>query len=729
MENKKTTELMSRKSTLKSKLMAAVSMLLVSAIMVSVTTYAWFILSTAPEVKGMSTTVGSNGALEMALLTTDSATNMDEKIKSGVGDSIATSGDVTAANITWGNLVDLGDTSYGLDQITLYPAQLSGITGLSRTASALSYAVYGTDGRVANLDGMTESGVRNKNGSFVADTTSYGVRAIGRAVAADEIKKNFNDAKTEYETHSKNAVRYANGAFGDNLETLLSAAQTVYINRLQKTDYFSETKNILVALNDLKSAVEEMQLAVKSAIAADKNSKATNVTQSIAKAAIKDIALNDYQNDPVYGTIVKDLNTLYSSISEKITTAENYTKEDITNPDEPKHTPVSLDQFKPLLEALLGVEGDGQNEGTKMVFELKDESGKLIEKEDRTPWTITDYAELAAVSSRVKSLEAKIRYGLFKDMAHITGSISANINYNNIPGVGTVTAAEPVDKVAIDDAVAKLNMPQGTGGAEEAFIENYYGYAIDLAFRTNASNNKLMLSTKAQSRVSGNEVMGAGSTFTFDKDVAVDDAVVNALRVAFVDANGNVKGVAKLDKTAVADNAKQYALKMYAVTKLENGVLTFGAQTDEIMALPQSKAAMLTAIVYMDGTDLDNTVATGVTGKLNLQFCGSVNLTAMDYSGYNKGISLDGAVSTLEVGKTSGPITAKFNGADLTSPAQFSWKSSSEKVTVTATDGTKNTATITAASGATVGEEVTITVSYGNYSKTFTVRVIAAATP
>ena len=68
MENKKTTELMSRKSTLKSKLMAAVSMLLVSAIMVSVTTYAWFILSTAPEVKGMSTTVGSNGALEMALL-------------------------------------------------------------------------------------------------------------------------------------------------------------------------------------------------------------------------------------------------------------------------------------------------------------------------------------------------------------------------------------------------------------------------------------------------------------------------------------------------------------------------------------------------------------------------------------------------------------------------------------------------------------------------------------
>lgn len=729
MENKKTTELMSRKSTLKSKLMAAVSMLLVSAIMVSVTTYAWFILSTAPEVRGMSTTVGSNGALEMALLNTETGANMD-KIKAGVGDSIATSGNVTASNITWGNLVDLEDTSYGLDQITLYPAQLSGLTGLLRSASTLSYAVYGTDGRVANLDGMTESGVRDKDGSFIADSDSYGVRAIGQAIGANPIKKNFSDAVTAYNTNSKNAVNNANAAFStDNLKALLSAAQNVYyLDKNDKAKDYTDatTGTILPVLKSLNTAVEDMQLAVKSAIAAEQNSKATSAEDQIAKADIKNIDLNNdqYKNSALYGTIISDLNKLHDSLSEKISEAESYIPD-----EEHQNRKVTYDQFRPLIEALMGVDGSTSNpDNTKMVFELKDKDGQLIKNGDSDTWSITDGKKLLDVSDQIKSLIAKIRYGLYKDMADITGSMETQIEYNNIPGTATVTAKDKADKIEIDKAVKALKEPAGEGQAQ-AYIDNYYGYAIDLAFRTNASNNKLKLSTEAKSRVSGNEVMGAGSTFTFGKDVAVDDAVVNALRVAFVDADGNVKGVAKLDKTAVADNAKQYALKMYAVTKLENGVLTFGAQTDEIMALPQSKAAMLTAIVYMDGTDLDNTVATGVTGKLNLQFCGSVDLTAMDYSGYNKGISLDGAVSTLEVGATSGTITAKFNGADLTSPAKFAWASSSKKVTVTATGETMNTATITTAEGAVAGDEATITVSYGNYSKTFTVRVIAAATP
>ena len=150
MENKKTTELMSRKSTLKSKLMAAVSMLLVSAIMVSVTTYAWFILSTAPEVKGMSTTVGSNGALEMALRTEEDINN----ITSSVGDSSAKQS-VVEANKTWGNLVDLTDTSYGLSGITMYPARLNWDANndkqLASRSRLLSYAQYGTDGRIADL--------------------------------------------------------------------------------------------------------------------------------------------------------------------------------------------------------------------------------------------------------------------------------------------------------------------------------------------------------------------------------------------------------------------------------------------------------------------------------------------------------------------------------------------------------------------------------------------------
>lgn len=167
MENKKTTELMSRKSTLKSKLMAAVSMLLVSAIMVSVTTYAWFILSTAPEVKGMSTTVGSNGALEMALVDYakgegDTLDAILGKITTNVGDSSAAANKkVEDSNRTWGNLVDLSGRYYGLSdgKMVLYPSALN-LNGSDKNKigsmdAMLKYAAYGTDGRVAELKADT----------------------------------------------------------------------------------------------------------------------------------------------------------------------------------------------------------------------------------------------------------------------------------------------------------------------------------------------------------------------------------------------------------------------------------------------------------------------------------------------------------------------------------------------------------------------------------------------
>ena len=57
-----------RKQDIKTKLMAAIAMLLVSSIMMVSSTYAWFTLSTAPEVTGIQTSVGANGNLEMALL-------------------------------------------------------------------------------------------------------------------------------------------------------------------------------------------------------------------------------------------------------------------------------------------------------------------------------------------------------------------------------------------------------------------------------------------------------------------------------------------------------------------------------------------------------------------------------------------------------------------------------------------------------------------------------------
>ena len=112
-----------RRRDIKTKLLAAIGMLLVSSIMMVSTTYAWFTLSTAPEVKGINTAVGANGNLEMALLPENGQVN---SITTTVGDSTKA---IKEKNVTWGNLVDLSDsTVYGLDQITLFPSALNAAT-------------------------------------------------------------------------------------------------------------------------------------------------------------------------------------------------------------------------------------------------------------------------------------------------------------------------------------------------------------------------------------------------------------------------------------------------------------------------------------------------------------------------------------------------------------------------------------------------------------------------
>ena len=103
-----------RQRNIKTKLMGAICMLLISSLMMVSTTYAWFTLSTAPEVTGITTAVGANGNLEMALLPEN---GQEGSIKTDVGDGVK---ETKEKNITWGNLVDLSDSSiYGLDKISV----------------------------------------------------------------------------------------------------------------------------------------------------------------------------------------------------------------------------------------------------------------------------------------------------------------------------------------------------------------------------------------------------------------------------------------------------------------------------------------------------------------------------------------------------------------------------------------------------------------------------------
>lgn len=146
-------EILEMKKGIKAKLMAATSLLLVSAILLSLTTYAWFILSTAPEVTEMQTTAGANGSLEIALQTGESANGILDR----VGSSSAV-GSLKEANSTWGNVVDLSGPTYGLQGLSLLPARLNmNANGTVSKSSPLIMPLFGQDGRIselANLNSM-----------------------------------------------------------------------------------------------------------------------------------------------------------------------------------------------------------------------------------------------------------------------------------------------------------------------------------------------------------------------------------------------------------------------------------------------------------------------------------------------------------------------------------------------------------------------------------------------
>lgn len=167
-------EILAMQKQVKAKLMSAVALLLVSAILLSTSTYAWFVLSTAPEVSEMKTTAGANGALAIALQST-TTTGSRAEITNGVGD--------TGSNTTWGGLVDLANY-YGLEKISLSPARLN-LNGTSVVkGSPLSIPQFGIDGRVSALTPMgtvyySAGGKGETAGTFV-NGNNYGVNIVGK---------------------------------------------------------------------------------------------------------------------------------------------------------------------------------------------------------------------------------------------------------------------------------------------------------------------------------------------------------------------------------------------------------------------------------------------------------------------------------------------------------------------------------------------------------------------
>lgn len=140
------------------QLAASLVLFVVASLMMTVVTFSWLTLSTAPEVSNTAFMMSSNGNLEIALANEilrddegnpvlDSNGNVIPLApeSSQVGDSLK---DLFARNTTWGNLVNLSDEVYGLENIVLRPATLKTNSLLSQPLFA---AKYDADGRITEL--------------------------------------------------------------------------------------------------------------------------------------------------------------------------------------------------------------------------------------------------------------------------------------------------------------------------------------------------------------------------------------------------------------------------------------------------------------------------------------------------------------------------------------------------------------------------------------------------
>ena len=192
---------------LKKKLMASLSMLLIATIMMSTTTLAWFVLSTAPEVTGIETQVGANGSLEIVLLNTETRADMST-IRAGLGGGSLQENKITANNV-WGNLIDLGYTEYGLGELTLLPARLdASLSGGSYSVDLnklLAVPNYGYDGRIIELTHDTASAIYKNNDFMYSGAQDYGVRAIGTSDALSPQGSALSSAKSNISTWTKSA--------------------------------------------------------------------------------------------------------------------------------------------------------------------------------------------------------------------------------------------------------------------------------------------------------------------------------------------------------------------------------------------------------------------------------------------------------------------------------------------------------------------------------------------
>lgn len=670
------------------KLMGAIAMLLVASIMMSATSYAWFVLSTAPEVTDLTTTAGANGALEIALQSNKADGTGRADILSGVGKSIA-SETAQTANTYWGNVVDLSK-GYGLEHITLYPARLNLNGKVVNTTSMLSIPTFGTDGRVTSLKNAEKT--YYKDGKFEQGQTHWGVNVMGatsdKAGVEETITLTYNrdfvlnEARTKVAEYRTSLREQMTGAIEDNAMGIMGILIRLAAQQLGNEftypipeDQTIETLTNYIAV--MKNVITDAGFALKWALLANVAADEVNFPSDDEEAMTRLGWL--YANYAELPLVVSDENAGGDSVK---SIAEQYGYTAIANSAEEIDTASeNLKEAEGLVGTNPGVAGLRLVSYTQtFMYGSNTKNDKVEGVQAAAAYDFGDEGRLGDTIFTVAGNTAS-NTNLFSSMAELIGDYSGELNIWLRAEFGTADGdpshgkwieswvdkqptdlSDTVEADAYEYQICATSQQDWTGWNETKNIGvlgtllneingisapgtirveltrsdlSAYGYSVDLALQCSRNTN-LQLQQEAVARVAGDtsgQTMGSGSTMVFDLAGDLTETQVRKLMrgiyVVLLDTDsGAIYKIAAVDPDRLTVDQLQYPNRATGTLALYEPVIQ-----DGVLSLGAEVASItaMTADTQLNLTALvflngDQVDASMFSGTQALSLTGTLNL-------------------------------------------------------------------------------------------------------
>lgn len=602
------------------KVKIALIFLIVCAVLLISTSYAWLTISLQPKVYSIDTNVGANGSLEIALLT-DSTYADPLQIRTTIGDSAAGQ-DALESNKSWGNVIELSDDRYGLERITLLPARLhvadnGGVHTVSR--DLLKTAEFGIDGRITILSEENVSTILGENAfTYYVDRQLYGVRAIGSISNLSSQQIALAQARSLVKSHTAAAARTVKHTWRDQGSGIMDI---LYAHYVLGSDSFTAAE--VGVIRDMANGMLE----------------ALNYVDAALRQGIIGVAASQMADEPDFEALSASVSNTATPLSGIIGALGGGTFEEFAQWAE------QIDAMKSDLQAVVANSLTMYNGGSWTQIEPLLDVILDAEKAYYGDGILGSGAALEAMTEDNEVLLAPDS-GAMAWIAAFAGNYSAFANWTETQSVEVRTADvnDPSHLLRVEKILEACKA--AIGGWTRANMDDIYGFAIDLAFRCNEPSD-LLLQTVPTLRVEEDGefpvTQGSGSYMRFSSENMELEQLLelmDVVRVGFLNDRNELLGVAKLNISNYEEQEEGIfaPLYLYDYTLEEDGSLSMGGRRKDdaaILNLPQNSPAIVTVVVWMDGDHVDNsmvgtTAEESMSGVLNLQFASSADLIPSD---------------------------------------------------------------------------------------------------